>query len=188
MKSANLRQFFPAAVLMALLAVQGVSAAPREGTLGNAKAGAPILSKEQLRTCVAQQKDHAMRNLELSKRREALTAERAELDRTGVAMQEERAALERGAATLKSDLGALDQTKKDAVDVFNERSAVQAKWVTDFSARAAARDKQVDSYEPRLAEFNVAVESLKTERAAWGQTCDGRRYLEDDYNAIKAGR
>jgi hypothetical protein len=150
------------AASLALAAASSHAAPPklREGSLGAGKASGPIMSMAQLRTCVAQQNRIQGQSEETTKTQQQLTAERAEIDR--------------GAAALKDDLPGVDRTNKEAVEA--------------YVARAKAHDKLIDSYEARVPPFNVQVEALNAERAAYAKACEGRRYLEDDYKDIQAGK
>lgn len=133
---------------------------PREGTLGGGKAGGPIMSMAQLRACVAQQGRIQTGNEDAAKVQQELNAERAEIDAE--------------AEQLKKDLPGVDRTKQEAIDA--------------YVARAHAHDKRIDTYQARVPPFNAQVEALNTERAAYAKACEGRRYLEDDYKDIKAGK
>lgn len=55
-------------------------------------------------------------------------------------------------------------------------------------ARAQAHDKRIDAYQARVPLFNAQVEALNGERTAYAKACEGRRYLEDDYKDVKAGK
>jgi chromosome segregation ATPase len=147
----------------ALLAATSLHAAPpkaREGTLGGGKAGGPILSVAQLRACMAQQARMQSQEEEAARTRQQLSNEIADIDRA--------------AEALKADLPGVDRTSQEAIDA--------------YKARAAAHDKRVESYEERVPQFNAQVEALNAQRAAFAKSCDGRRYLEDDYKDIKAGK
>jgi hypothetical protein len=157
------RRLVPLLAAGLALAAASLHAAPpkaREGTLGGAKAGGPILSMAQLRACMAQQTRIQTGNEEAVKTQQQLNAERADIDRE--------------AEALKSDLPGVDRTNKEAIDA--------------YVARAQAHDKRIDAYEARVPAFNTQVEALNAERASYAKTCDGRRYLEDDYKDIKAGK
>lgn len=133
---------------------------PREGTLGGGKASGPIMSMAQLRSCMAQQDRIQSQGDETVKAKEQLTADRAQIDQAG--------------AKLKEDLAVLDRTNKELIEA--------------YVARAQAHDKIIDGYEARVPAFNAQVEALNTERAAYAKSCEGRRYLEDDFKDIKAGK
>ncbi len=157
------QRLVPLLVSGLLLAATSLHAAPpkaREGTLGGGKAGGPILSMAQLRACMAQQTNIQSQNDAAAKVKQQLAADMVEIDRN--------------AAALKDDLVSLDRTNKEAVEA--------------YVARAQAHDKSIDSYQARVPQFNAQVEALDAQRAAFAKACDGRRYLEDDYKDIKAGK
>lgn len=157
------RRLMPLLAAGLALAAASLHAAPpktREGTLGGGKAGGPILSVAQLRACMAQQARIQAGNEEAEKAKAQLTAERADIDRE--------------AAALKNDLPGVDRTNKEAIEA--------------YVARAQGHDKRIDDYEARVPAFNAQVETLNAERASYAKGCDGRRYLEDDYKDIKAGK
>jgi prefoldin subunit 5 len=142
------------------LATSSLQAAPREGTLGVGKAAGPIMTKAQLRSCMAQQGRIHSQNDELAKRQQQLDSERD--------------VLERESAALKEALASVDRTDKAAVEA--------------YVARAQAHDKVIDEHQARVPAFNAQVEALQTERTAYTKACENRRYLEDDLKDIKAGK
>ena len=157
------RRLVPLLAAGLALAAASLHAAPpkaREGTLGGGKAGGPILSMAQLRACMAQQARIQAGNEEAAKTQQQLNAERAEIDRE--------------AEALKNDLPGVDRTNKEAIEA--------------YVARAHGHDKRIDAYQARVPAFNTQVETLNAERASYAKACDGRRYLEDDYKDIKAGK
>jgi uncharacterized protein involved in exopolysaccharide biosynthesis len=150
-----------AAVGLALAGASAHAASPkREATLGGGKGSGPIMSMAQLRTCVAQQSRIQGQNDEMAKAQQQLTTDRAEIDRNS--------------AALKDELAALDRTNEEAVKA--------------YVAKAQAHDKVIDDYQARVPQFNTQVEALQAQRAAYAKDCEGRRYLEDDYKDIKAGK
>lgn len=157
------RRLLPLLAAGLALAAASLHAAPpktREGTLGGGKAGGPILSMAQLRACMAQQTSMQTQEEEAARVKQQLSKEIAEIDLA--------------AEALKADLPGVDRTSQAAIDA--------------YKARAAAHDKRVESYEERVPPFNAQVEALNAQRAAFAKSCDGRRYLEDDYKDIKAGK
>jgi hypothetical protein len=151
-----------AAASLALTGASVHAASPkREATLGGGKGSGPIMSMAQLRTCVAQQSRIEAQNNEMAKAQQQLTADRAEI--------------ERNSAALKDEMAALDRTNEEAVKA--------------YVAKAQAHDKVIDDYQDaRVPQFNTRVEALQAQRAAYAKDCEGRRYLEDDYKDIKAGK
>jgi hypothetical protein len=149
-----------AAGLMAATSLQAAPPKPREGSLGGGKASGPILSMAELRACMAQDARIQSQNEEFGRVRQQLTDDAQEIDR--------------GAEALKADLASVDRSNKEAVDA--------------LIARAQAHDKKVESYQARVEPFNARVQAVDAERAAYAKACHGRRYLEDDYKDIKAGK
>jgi len=150
-----------AAVGLALAGASLHAASPkREATLGGGKGSGPIMSMAQLRTCMAQQSRIQGQNDEMAKAQQQLTTDRAEIDRNS--------------AALKDEMAVLDRTSEEAVKA--------------YVAKAQAHDKVIDDYQARVPQFNTQVEALQAQRAAYAKDCEGRRYLEDDYKDIKAGK
>jgi len=148
-------------LVLAAASLHAAPPKPREGTLGSGKAaGGPIMSMAQLRACVAQQARIQTQDDDTRKTQQQLTTDRAAIDS--------------GAAALKEGMATLDRTNKEAVEA--------------YVAQAQAHDKLIDGYQARVSPFNAQVEALQAERAAFAKACDGRRYLEDDYKDIKAGK
>ncbi|HET7793339.1 MAG TPA: hypothetical protein VFL64_08130 [Rhizobacter sp.] len=155
-----MRFAYSLAGLALVVSASSHAAPPREGTLGSGKAGGPVMSMSQLRACLAQQSRIAGQSDEMVKAQQQLTADRTELERNGMA--------------LKDELAALDRTNKELVEA--------------YVAKAQAHDKSIDDFEARVPAFNAKVEALQAERAGYAKACEGRRYLEDDYKDIKAGK
>jgi hypothetical protein len=155
------------ALLAALVAAGGLQAAdkpkvdkPKPASFGKGKADGPLLTRAQLRECLAQQgRVRAMSEATL-KLQTALDAEKADITRLGAALTDKRAAL--------------DRTSADAVQAYN--------------AEALARDQLIDAYNTRTPEFNTKVDALQAERDAFTKNCENRNYDEEDEFAIKAGK
>jgi hypothetical protein len=159
---------FAAAPWLLAACIAGLAAMPalaadkpkKESTLGKAKPGAPFLTKEQLRTCLAQ-----------NDRVKAQLAETLPLQTT---LKKEGDDLAAAGDALKADRAAIDTTDEAAVKAFNER--------------LVARDTAVEAYKARSAEYNAKVEALQADKASYIANCDGRRYFEDEELQIKAGK
>jgi hypothetical protein len=136
---------------------------PRKGnvlSLGQNKATGKLLTRNELRECLAQE----VRVKAMSE--EAVALQRAvETDKTEIA---------RHAEELKGTLETLDRTSKEAVDAFN--------------ARGAEQERRIDAYNQRLPAFNAKVEAMQAERADFLKNCADRPYDEGDYFAIKRGK
>jgi len=148
------------AVCLAFAATASHAAPPKEGTLGGGKASGPVMSMPQLRACLAQQSRLSSQNAENLKTQQALGSERTEL--------------EAASAAIKDEMATLDRTNREAVEA--------------YVAKAQANDARIDTHQARVGEFNAKVEAAKAERASYAKSCEGRRYLEDDYKDIKAGK
>lgn len=132
--------------------------ASKSGSFGQGKG--PLLTREELRSCMAQQERIRTQNEAATRERETLEKEKADIVQDGQA--------------LKDQLATLDRTNKDAVTQYNEA--------------VTARDKRIDAFEARMPEFNGKVEALQKERQAFAGQCDNRRYDEDDEIAIRKGK
>jgi hypothetical protein len=144
-----------------VLALPGHAAdKPRQSSFGTAKPGGPLLSRAQLRDCLARQNRLHGRPDEMARRQAALNADKAEIERLG--------------SVLKEQATALDRTSADAVGAYNEQ--------------VRARDKLIDDYQGAVPAFNTEVEALKSEQAAFASACQNRRYDENDELAIRKGK
>jgi hypothetical protein len=159
---------FAAAPWLLAACIVGVAALPalaadkpkKESTLGKAKPGAPFLTKEQLRACLAQ-----------NDRVKAQLAETLPLQTT---LKKEGDDLAAAGDALKTERTAIDASDEAAVKAFNER--------------LAARDTAVDAYRARSEAYNAKVEALQADKASYSANCEGRRYFEDEELQIKAGK
>jgi hypothetical protein len=131
----------------------------REASFG-ASRGGPLLSRNELRSCLALQERIRAGGDEAARGHAALEAEKAELRKSGDA--------------LKAELETLDRGSQEAVD--------------DYNARAAARDKRIDAWEANTAALAARLEALKAERERFAGACGNRRYDEADEIAIRNGR
>jgi hypothetical protein len=145
-----------------LLGAAGPAAAQvKEGQFGaKGQASGALLTREQLRACMAQQARIRHAGDDIARDRAAMDIEKAALVTSG--------------ADLRDKLAALDRSSQEAVDAYN--------------AEAAERDKRIDEFEPRLAAFNVRAEALGAERAAFAKACENRRFDERDEIAIRKGK
>ena len=148
------------ALLLAAGGSPGADPPKKDAAFGTGKASGPLLTREQLRACLAQQAHMKQQEDESRKRQAELVEVKAEIARSGDA--------------LKAKLESMDRTNAEAVAAYN--------------AEAAARDKQIDDYEAGVAEFNARVETQQAERDAFAKGCDNRRYFEEDEIAIRKGK
>jgi hypothetical protein len=137
---------------------KAASAAPREGGLG--KGTGPLLTKEQLRQCLAEQ--------------DRMKQEGDDLVQTQVALAKTRSDIERLGTELDAEKATVDRSSQVAVEAYNERLRARGKMIEDYKTAAPA--------------FNVRVDKLTADRQAYAKDCADRRFFEEDYDAIKAGQ
>lgn len=135
-------------------------AKPREGSLGGGTASGPVLTKDELRQCIAEQDRLKQETADVVATQKKLAADRAEIDRVS--------------AALDADRPNVDVSNKDAVDAFNARLQAKGKLVADYQAAAPA--------------FNARVDKLDADDKAFTTNCRDRKYFQDEYDEIKAGK
>lgn len=136
------------------------AAKQREGSFGGGSASGPMLTKDELRQCLAEQDRMKQETADVVATQKKLAADRAEIDRVS--------------KELDADRPNVDVSNKDAVDAFNARLQAKAKLVADYQAAAPA--------------FNARVDKLDADEKAFTKNCRDRRYFEDEYDEIKAGK
>jgi hypothetical protein len=150
-------RFLPPALLGALLlSVSSVHAA--DPPKGAAAKGKPLLlSRSELRECMAMQ--------------DRIKAKREETLKAQAELAQEKEDIARRADQMKEQLVWLDRTSQEQVDKYN--------------AQATERDKLIDAYQARSNTFNAQVDALTAERDTWGRNCENKRFDEADEIAIK---
>jgi hypothetical protein len=136
----------------------GTSSAQK--SLGSGKSTARVLTRDELRACLATQDQQRGK-------REALT-------RTGAELDKEKADIAAEEAAMQSSLATLDHTSEEAVKAYNQR-------VQDHGAR-------IDAYNQRNAALSTDATAWQTAQDSWTTNCGDRRYREDDEIAIKRGK
>lgn len=137
--------------------------AGKTATLGNAKAGAKLLSYDQLSRCLKQRD-------ELGQRKSKLEAERAKLDG-------ERAELLQIDESLKAERAKVDKLGETAADI-NRRNAELSQQVADFNERLTrfnaappsgpTGERQRRTLERDKAALDKSAAELQAEREAFG--------------------
>jgi hypothetical protein len=117
----------------------------------------PLLTPEQLRDCVTQKEKLAKDTDAAVKSKNAVAADKAEIDRTG-------AALEAEAATL-------DRTSEEAVASYN--------------ARIIERNGRIDAWKAKAGAYNSEAENVLTAKDAYEKACANRRYDDRDLNDLQ---
>ena len=150
-----------AACLVALASPLVVNAQKvKQGSMAKVKTGVPLMTREQLRDCMALAQRNRVEGEEIL----ALPAQ----------FELEKADLQRHGAMLTEALAALDRTSGELVAQYN--------------AKAAARDKLIEAFEARATAYNLRAQQLQTDRAAYAGACENRRFDEKDEIAIKNGK
>lgn len=132
----------------------------RIGIFGSGKGAGPLMTRAELRECLAIEARVVEGSQSALREREQLEKDKAELIRQG--------------EVLKSEFAALDQ---------NSMEALQA-----HRAKELARDKAIDEFDARSNAFNTRVGALEGDRAAFKQRCDNRRFDQADEAAIRKGK
>jgi len=152
---------------LALLSLAVGAQSPATKAMGTPKAGGKLLTREELRICLAQQK-------ELGARRPVLEAERAQLDR-------ERAELQQTDESLKTERASIEKLAQAATEI-NARSKALSAQTTDFNERVAKFDaanlsgptaeRQRRSLDRERTELDKSVKALEADRAALGPAAE----------------
>lgn len=149
-------RFLPPALMAGLLLSGAALAAdPPKGAAGKGKP--LLLSRSELRECMAMQDRIKTRREDLQKLKSQLAQEKEDIARQG--------------DQLKEQLAGLDRTSQEQVDKYN--------------ALATERDQRIDAYQARSNTFNGDVDALNVQRDTWSRNCENRRFDEADEIAIK---
>ncbi len=140
--------------------VQAASDKLRIGIFGSGKGTGPLLTRAELRECLAIEAKVVEATPVAARDREQLEKDKAELIRQG--------------DVLKADLETLDRTSAEAIEAYR--------------ARVQARDKAIDEFDARSDAFNARVAALDADRTAFKQRCDNRRFDQADEAALRKGK
>jgi len=160
----------PAYVVGLALALTTLAAAAQASAtkaIGTAKAGGKLLTREELRSCLAQQK-------EFGTRRPVLEAERAQLDR-------ERQELQQIDESLKAERASIEKLAESAAEI-DKRSKALSAQTADFNERVLKFDnanlsgpiaeRQRRSLDRERAELDRSIKALEADRAALGPAAE----------------
>jgi chromosome segregation ATPase len=145
-----------------------VAQTPATKAIGTAKAGGgKLLTREELRSCLAQQK-------EFGARRPAMEAERSELDR-------ERQELQRSDEALKAERSAIEKLAESAAEIGKRSTALSAQ-TADFNERVLkfenanlsgpTAERQRRSLDRERVELDKSAKALEADRAAFGPAAE----------------
>lgn len=137
---------------------------PRPASFGTGvdkgKAHGPLLTRSELRECIALQ-------ARMRAGTEELGAAQATLNR-------EKSELAARSAALKEELAALDRTSAQAVEAYN--------------ASVLEHETRVDGYNAKTPAFNAKALALQEHRGAFSKGCENRDFDEKDEIAIRKGQ
>lgn len=131
-----------------------------EASLGSGTAAGKLLTRDELRECIA--------------RRDTLRTTRTSVEGRNDGLKRELETLTAASTQLKTDRETLDTSSAEAVAAYN--------------ARAEARNAGIDAWDKRSADLRKEADALNTEQALWDLECGNRRYREDDEIALKKGK
>lgn len=119
-----------------------------------------LLSRDELRICMANRSRLDQQREEMTQMMASLTAEKSDIVRTG--------------DELKERFAALDRTNVETV--------------TKYADDATAREKRIDAFEASNAAYNEKAAAFETASAAYKKDCENKRFDEADERAIKQGK
>jgi len=132
----------------------------RLGVFGSGKGSGPLLTRAELRSCLALRDSVGSGN-------EAALRERDQIE-------QQKTALLRDREDIKAALDKLDMANAEAVE--------------QHKARAQAHDQATQGFLSRTDAFNTRVGALEADRASFKQRCDNRRFDQVDEEAIRKGK
>lgn len=150
-------------VLISTLVGSAASAADdklRLGVFGSGKGSGPLLTRAELRSCLALRDSVGSGN-------DAAVRERDQLE-------QQKTALLRDREDIKAALEKLDMSNAEAIE--------------QHKARAQAHDQATQGFLSRSDAFNTRVGALEADRASFKQRCDNRRFDQVDEEAIRKGK
>lgn len=175
-----------------LLATSAAAQSGATKSLGGAPGSGKLLTREQLRNCLAQQKD-------LAARKGPLEAERDRLER-------ERKSLDEGTASLDALRAEIDRFRTEADDI-RRRGTELAQKIADFNERARKvqdpiaagpmAERQRQSLEREKVALDKASKELESDRSglaaraepaakAYNEQLEQRNRMVADWNASRA--
>lgn len=139
------------------LALVDVAAAADKPRPAAAKKADAVMSPAELRDCMAQ-KDKLQKDSDAAvKRKDAIGAEKAEIERQGDALEQEKTTI--------------DRTSADAVAAYN--------------AKIGDRDKMIEGYRARAADYNKQAEAVLAFKATYSKACENRRFDQRDLDDLQ---
>lgn len=172
-----------ASILVALgLAAQAAepvpsAAAAKKGnvlTLSGSRPTGKLLTRDQLRQCLASQTALKQQDDEAAKAQAALDVDKAAIASLDVELAQQ-------ASELQAERAAVDVKNEAQVAAFNAKLAQRTE-------REARRNQLAADYNAKLGPFNAQVKAVNQSRDTWQAGCADRAYDEADYFAIQRGK
>ncbi len=140
--------------------------------------GDKIMSREELRACMKQNKTLEGGNEKFEGSRKTLDAEKAELAK-------EREVLDQQVKAVAAERDAVDKADEAAVKAYNEKASAM---ITTFNTRKPEIDAKVDDWNARNRAHNERALAHEQAMKDYNDACATRRFREDDEKAIRAGK
>ncbi len=183
-----------ACLAAALLAVPAIAQTGATKSLGTAKGGSRLLTREELRACLDQQKVLGGRKTTLQAQNDTLERDRAQFERDEAALVADREAIDKFKASAE-DLNRRSQALTEQVADYNERVRKFQAQGSSISGPAAERQQQ--ALERDKAALDKTAKELDAERAgfapkaealstAYNTRVEQRNRAADDWNARNA--
>lgn len=167
----------PALALAVFSAQAGEAAPTRKGNVlgfGTDKSGGKLLSRAELRECLAEQPRLKTEGGELAR-------EQAELDARKAQLLQQESELGAEAEALKGEEAKVDRGSQQAVDAYNQRSGRQAESLMQLR-------RDFDDYNARLPGFNARADAHTAAQERWNAACAKRPYSAADLEAVQSGQ
>jgi chromosome segregation ATPase len=150
-----------------LMSLTVTAQTPATKAIGTAKAGGKLLTREELRSCLAQQKEIGARRPPLEAERTQLDRERQELLQIDESLKAERTSIEKLAETA-AEIGQRSKALSAQTADFNER--VLKFDNSNLSGPTAERQRR--SLDRERAELDKSAKALEADRAALGPAAE----------------
>lgn len=167
----------PALALAGLPAQAGEVAPTRKGNVlgfGTDKSGGKLLSRAELRECLAEQPRLKTEGGEIAR-------EQAELDARKAQLLQQETELTAAAEALKGEEAKVDRGSQQAVDAYNRRAGRQAESLMQLR-------RDFDDYNARLPGFNARADAHTAAQERWNAACAKRPYSAADLEAVQSGQ
>jgi predicted nucleic acid-binding Zn-ribbon protein len=156
------------------------AATGKVSTLGEAKPGGRLLTREELRACLKQKTELAERKPPLEAERTQLDRERQELQQIDESLKAERASIEKLAETA-ADIGKRSKELSAQTADFNERAAK----LQNANLSGPTAERQRTSLERERIALDKSAQALEAERAALGPAAEQKAKAFDARLALR---